>query len=105
MALADYAPAGSMDRSRPSAGLRIRSLPFYLAFGSAVSILFSIAVSQILLAASVAALAGLRAPFRFPPIKVPLLLFFFLTIVADLLSGEPMTGMPQIRKLFVFAMA
>jgi putative inorganic carbon (HCO3(-)) transporter len=74
-----------------------------VAFASAASILFSIAVSQILLGVSVAALLISRRRLRFPPIVLPLALFFAATVIADLLSGEPLKGIPQIRKFFVFA--
>ena len=39
---------------------------------------------------------------RFPPIVIPLALFFAATVIADLLSGDPLRGVPQIRKFFVF---
>ena len=73
-----------------------------LAFGSAASILFSIAVSQILLGISILALLVSRKRLRFPPIGLPLALFFAATVIADLLSGDPSKGVPQIRKFFVF---
>jgi putative inorganic carbon (hco3(-)) transporter len=75
---------------------------YWLAFGTAASILFSIAVSQILLGISVLALLISRRPLRFPPIVIPLALFFVATVIADLLSGDPLRGVPQIRKFFVF---
>jgi putative inorganic carbon (hco3(-)) transporter len=75
---------------------------FYLTFASAVSILVSIAASQILLGLAVAALllAGIR--LRFPPIKLPLGLFFLGTVISLAFSADPMAGRPQIRKFFVF---
>ena len=73
-----------------------------LAFGAAASILFSIAVSQILLGVSIVALLISRRRLRFPPIGLPLALFFVATVIADLLSGDPFKGIPQIRKFFVF---
>ncbi len=73
-----------------------------LAFGAAASILFSIAVSQILLGVSIVALLISRRRLRFPPIGLPLALFFVVTLIADLLSGDPLKGVPQIRKFFVF---
>ena len=44
----------------------------WLAFGSAVAILFSIAISQILLALALAALLVSGEKLRLPPIKLPL---------------------------------
>ena len=71
-------------------------------FSSAVSIVFSIAVSQILMGAALLLLLFLREPVNLPPIRLPLALFVAATIVADLLSGHPLAGMPQIRKFYVF---
>jgi putative inorganic carbon (hco3(-)) transporter len=77
-------------------------LLYWVAFGAAVSILFSIAISQILLGLGIALLVSTRQRLRFPPILLPLSLFFLWTIGADLLSGDPAKGFPQIRKFFVF---
>jgi O-antigen ligase len=93
---------------RPASGIRefvrahYHAAPYYLAFGSAVSILFSIAISQILLALGLVVLVIRHKPFQFPPIKLPLTLFFAATVLADLLSRDPLHGLPQIRKFFVF---
>jgi len=76
---------------------------FCTAFGSAVSILFSIAISQILLGIGLLLLILGRPALHFPPIKLPLALFFIATILADLLSGDPLAGIPQIKKFYVFA--
>ena len=74
---------------------------FYLTCGSAVAILFSIAVSQILLALAFASLLLSGQKLRFPPIKLPLLLFVGGTVISLLLSGHVRDGTPQIRKFFV----
>ena len=74
----------------------------WLSFGSAVAILFSIAVSQILLALAVAALLISDEKLRLPPIKLPLALFIVGTLISWALSGEMQAGLPQIRKFFVF---
>ena len=76
---------------------------FYLSAASAISILFSIAVSQILLALGVVALllSGV-ARVRFPPILLPLGLFMAGTLISLLLSADPAAGRPQARKFFVF---
>ena len=84
--------------------LPLRRATFYLAFGSAASILFSIAISQILLGLSLASLLLSGQPLRFPPLRAPLALFFGITVIAVLASGDPRAGTPQIRKFFVFAM-
>jgi len=79
-----------------------RTAAFYLAWASAASILFSIAVSQILLAMGFIALLASGEKLRFPPIRLPLALFFTVTVAAAIASGEPWRGFPQIRKFYVF---
>jgi putative inorganic carbon (HCO3(-)) transporter len=76
---------------------------FYLTCGSLISILFSIAVSQILLALALAALLLSSEPLRLPPIRLPLALFVAGTVISLLLSGHIREGTPQIRKFFVLA--
>lgn len=83
-------------------GSRWPAAAFYLGFASAASILFSIAVSQILLALSLAALFLGGEKLEFPAIRLPLAVFFIQTAVAVLVSGDPQGGTPQIRKFFVF---
>jgi putative inorganic carbon (HCO3(-)) transporter len=75
---------------------------FYLTCGALISILFSIAVSQILLALALAALLVSSHPIRLPPIKLPLALFMAGTVSSLLASGHSQQGMPQIRKFYVF---
>jgi putative inorganic carbon (HCO3(-)) transporter len=75
---------------------------FCLAFGSAVGILLSIAVSQILLALALAALLISGEKLRLPPIRLPLALFLTGTIISLALSPDPAAGFPQIRKFYVF---
>ncbi|MEI9976240.1 MAG: O-antigen ligase family protein [Ignavibacteriota bacterium] len=81
----------------------LRRASFFLAFGAAVSILFSIAVSQILLALALACLLTSGERLRFPPLLAPLAAFFVITVIAVLASADPHGGLPQIRKFFVFA--
>src|SRR3954467_119661 len=73
----------------------------WLTFGSAVSILFSIAVAQSLLALALVALLLSGDKLRLPPIKLPLGLFLLGTILALAFSPHPGEGLPQIRKLYV----
>jgi O-antigen ligase len=77
-------------------------IAFYLTCGSAVSILFSIAVSQTLMALAFAAFLFSGLPFKLPPIKLPLALFMIGTVISLLASVDPRSGTPQIRKFFVF---
>ncbi len=74
----------------------------YLTFGSAVSVLFSVAVSHVLLALALAAflISGERA--KFPPVKLPLAVFFALTVLSLAFSADPAAGRPQLRKFYVF---
>lgn len=74
----------------------------WLTFGSAASILFSIAASQILLALALAALMLSGEKLRLPPIKLPLALFLAGTLLALAFSGHVTEGLPQIRKFYVF---
>ena len=74
---------------------------------SVLSFLISIAASQFLLA-----LAGVcfavhlvsdRPSLRFPPVKAPLVLFCFLTIVAIFGAADPAVGWAVVRKFVLFA--
>jgi len=73
-------------------------------FSSAVSVLFSIAVSQILLALAVVTLLLSGAKLRLPRIWLPLAVFLLGTLVSLALSADPSSGLPQVRKIFVFLM-
>jgi putative inorganic carbon (hco3(-)) transporter len=73
----------------------------WCALGSAASVLFSIAVSQILLALAVAALLMSGARLRWPPMWLPLALFVAGTLISLALSDDPAAGIPQVRKCFV----
>lgn len=75
----------------------------WLTFGSAASIMFSIAASQTLLALAFAALLASGEKLRLPRIKWPLALFMLGTLVSLAFSGDPaMHGLPQVRKFYVF---
>ncbi|HTT65875.1 MAG TPA: O-antigen ligase family protein [Bryobacteraceae bacterium] len=74
----------------------------WLTFASAVAILFSIAVSQILLGLALAALLLSGGRMRLPRIWLPLGLFLFGTLLSLAFSPDPAAGLPQVRKIFVF---
>ncbi len=74
----------------------------YATFGSVVSILFSIALSQFLLGLALVLLLASKQERRFPPIQLPFCLFALLTAIAVALSVNPVAGLVQIRKFFVF---
>lgn len=77
---------------------------FALTLAAAVSVLFSIAVCQSLMALALAALLVSGEKLRFPPVKLPLGLFMAGTVISLALSDQPSAGRPQIRKFFVFLM-
>jgi putative inorganic carbon (hco3(-)) transporter len=82
---------------------RIEPVLRWVAFGAASAIVLSIAVSQILLGLGIVLLLFSRRRLVFPPLLLPLSLFIGWTITSDLLSGNPVAGLPQIRKFFVFS--
>jgi putative inorganic carbon (hco3(-)) transporter len=79
-------------------------LAFYLACGSAVAALVSIAICQILLGAALGALPVNREPVRIPRIWLPLSIFLALTLIALAVSSDPRAGFPQVKKLYVYLM-
>ena len=82
-----------------------RCLPFYLTFASVVAVLCSNSASNCLLAASLAALLFRHLRFgdalRFPPVKLPLGLFFLATLASLALSGHIAGGWPGPRKFYL----
>jgi putative inorganic carbon (hco3(-)) transporter len=82
--------------------LTLSQITLYLTYGSLVSILFSIAISQILLGLSLLCLAISRKKLRFPAVSLALAFFFLQTVASLMLSGHAGAGLPQIRKFFVF---
>jgi len=61
-----------------------------------------IAPAQILLGMACLALLVSRTPLRIPRIWLPLALFVIGTVVSLLLSDDPVRGLPQIRKFYVY---
>ena len=82
-----------------------RRLPFYLTFASVVAVLCSISASNCLIGAAVAALlvCHFRSgdALRFPPVKLPLGLFFLATLISVALSGHIREGWPGPRKFYL----
>jgi putative inorganic carbon (hco3(-)) transporter len=76
----------------------------YCTLASAVSILLSIAVSQILLGLAFVLMLSSRQTRRLPAAWLPLALFLAGTLIALAFSPDPAAGMPQLRKFFVFLM-
>jgi putative inorganic carbon (hco3(-)) transporter len=75
---------------------------YYLTCASVVSMLFSIAIGEILLALAVAALLFSRERMRFPPILWPIVCFFAATVISMALSADPWSGRSQIRKFVLY---
>src|SRR5580658_8722598 len=82
----------------------LKKSPLWLASASAVAILLSIAVSQILLALALAALLLSGLPLRWPRVSIPLGLFLAWTLVALAFSPDPGFGIPAVRKMVVYLM-
>ena len=81
-----------------SAGSLLSRAAQWLTFASAVSILFSIAISQILLALALAALLLSGTRLRLPPIWLPLAIFLGATLVSLALSGNPAADSPRFAR-------
>jgi putative inorganic carbon (HCO3(-)) transporter len=80
----------------------LRKLSLGLSIAAAVSILLSIAVSQILLALALGVLLLSGLPLRWPKIAIPLGLFLVWSLIALAFSPDPAYGLSQERKIFVF---
>jgi len=81
---------------------RLRHVAFGLTCAGAVSPLISIAASHILLGAAVLAILLARVPWRFTPAWPPLAAFIGWTVTSWLLGPDLRSGLPQIRKFYVF---
>lgn len=79
-------------------------LILWLAGGSTIAILFSIAVAQILLGLGLAVLLFRRDLWRFPPVGWPLLAFFLWTVISKVHAEGLWSWNPQIKKFFVFSL-
>ncbi|OFV97164.1 MAG: hypothetical protein A3F68_03345 [Acidobacteria bacterium RIFCSPLOWO2_12_FULL_54_10] len=72
-----------------------------LSMGSAASILFSIAVSQILLGGAILTLLLSRRRLTFPArLGLPLIGFVFWTMLSVVLAPDPVSGVANLKKLF-----
>jgi O-antigen ligase len=74
----------------------------WCAFGSAASIVCSIALSEALLAISLATLLMSGARLRLPRIWLPITLWMLATALSMAFSGQPAAGLPAIRKFYLF---
>jgi O-antigen ligase len=69
---------------------------------TAVSVLFSIAVSQILLSFSLLAFLLSRRRLEAPPLWPPLALYLGWTLVSLTLAAPLLRGLPQVKKFYIF---
>jgi O-antigen ligase len=76
---------------------------YWAMLGSAVASVFSIAVSQSLLGISIAAILASGEKPRLPVWWPAVAAFLGLTLISWLASGDLKAGLPQIRKLYVWA--
>lgn len=88
----------------PPAPTRFETAAFWCALGSAACASVSIAASQILLGASLAALLIGRVEWRAPRHWPFLALFAALSLLSMAFSEAPASGLPQIRKFYVWLM-
>jgi len=91
----------------PPAG-RLTQISALALAAAAVAVLFSIAISQILLGVALAAFLAAfrnkpRPRFELPAIWMPLALYMLWTVLSMLLAPPVMRHMPQIKKMFVLA--
>jgi O-antigen ligase len=75
-----------------------------LAGVAAVLPVVSIAGFEIVLGAAILAMIVLRVKPKWPPIWLPISLFFLGTVISWLASGDLRGGLPQIKKFYVYAM-
>jgi putative inorganic carbon (hco3(-)) transporter len=80
----------------------LKKLSLWLATAAAVTILLSIAVSQILLGLAIGVLLLSGLPLRWPRIAIPLGLFLLWTLLSLAFSPDPANGLTQVRKMPVF---
>ena len=77
-------------------------IALWCAFSSGVAVVFSIAISQILLGGALLAMIMGRVPLRFPRITLPLALFLVGTLIAFAFSEIPSAGLSQIKHMFIY---
>ncbi len=87
--------------------MKKEQIPLWLAGAAAATTVVSIAAFEILLGAAL--LATLltkesRAAWRWPPILLPLSIWFALTLVSAAFSGDARAAFPQFKKFYVYLM-
>jgi O-antigen ligase len=84
--------------------MRKEDVPVLLAGLAAILPVVTIAGFEIVLGAAILSMIVLRVKPRWPPIWLPILLFFIGTVISWLASGDLHGGLPQIKKFYVYAM-
>jgi O-antigen ligase len=87
--------------------VRKEQIPLWLAGGAAVTTVVSIAAFEILLGAALLAallIKETRTTWRWPPILLPLSIWFALTMVSAAASGDARAAFPQFKKFYVYLM-
>jgi putative inorganic carbon (HCO3(-)) transporter len=104
--LADPLDQLTAEKSTTAWSLRLpktaEEIALWCAFGSGVAVVFSIAISQILLGGALAALFLGRLPLRFPRITLPLALFLVGTLIAFAFSEVRSAGLSQIKHMYLY---
>lgn len=78
--------------------------PLYLAGAAAAATVVSIAAFEILLGLAIVSLLYTNREWRWPPITLPFVLWVVGTVASALASGDARAALPQIKKLYVFAL-
>ena len=82
---------------------RLESLTALLTALGTIAVLFSIAISQTLIALGLLCLLMSRRPLAFPTrLRYPLLAFLGWTLLSLAFSDAPFSGLSQVRKIFLF---
>ena len=83
--------------------MKKEDVPMILAGLAAMLPVVTIAGFEIVLGAAIVAMIVFRVKPRWPPIWLPISLFFLGTVISWLASGDLRGGLPQIKKFYVYA--
>jgi O-antigen ligase len=83
---------------------RRSDLPLYLTGAASVAALISIAASEILLGAALAAMIVTRERWKVPPIWLPIVAFLVGSALSLAVNGHYQQGWPEIRKFSIYVL-
>ena len=87
----------------PTVSPRLDAITAVLTALGTIAVLFSIAVSQILIGMALLCLLISRRPLEFPyRLRYPLLAFIGWTLLSLAFSDAPFSGLSQVRKIFIY---